>query len=187
MASFINRPLAVNLAGGPETPAKSTPVFAVKLIISRDHRMVALFILFHEPQSRNVSSLHYSWMRRARAAATIGVAAERLRRRRRTISEAVEQRIMVMTRKNGPIIDRPRKDQRSDPKAEHRLTPSEIRGSVAPFLLGKRSQAAEEAFTRLGMTRTKTTTASSLRRSRGAEIRRLGDSGIHERGPSYSA
>src|SRR5256714_12032811 len=88
---------------------------------------------------------------------------------------------MVMTRKKLiRVIDRD-KIKEAIQKAEHR-TSGEIRVSVAPFFWGNVHKAAEKAFTRLGMTRTKDHNAILFfvvpaRR----KFVVLGDSGIHER------
>jgi uncharacterized membrane protein len=86
-----------------------------------------------------------------------------------------------MTRKKLiQIIDRD-KIKEAIQKAEHR-TSGEIRVSVAPFFWGNVHKAAEKAFVRLGMTRTKDRNGVLLfvvpaRR----KFVVLGDSGIHER------
>src|SRR5713101_3931583 len=88
---------------------------------------------------------------------------------------------MVMTRKKMIRIIDQQKIKEAIQKAEHR-TSGEIRVSVARFFWGNVHKAAEKAFARLGMTRT---------RDRNAVLffvvparRRfvvLGDSAIHER------
>src|SRR5262245_40706666 len=88
---------------------------------------------------------------------------------------------MVMTRKKwirGTDTDKIKDAIR---KAEHR-TSGEIRVSVAPFFWGNVRKAAERAFTRLGMTRTKDRNGILFfvvpsRR----KFVVLGDSGIHQR------
>jgi uncharacterized membrane protein len=88
---------------------------------------------------------------------------------------------MVMTRKRLiRVIDR-EKIKAAIQKAEHR-TSGEIRVSVAPFFWGNVHKAAEKAFERLGMTRTKDRNGILFfvvpaRR----KFVVLGDSGIHER------
>jgi uncharacterized membrane protein len=88
---------------------------------------------------------------------------------------------MVMTRKKLiQVIDRD-KIREAIEKAEHR-TSGEIRVSVAPFFWGNVRKAAEKAFDRLGMTRTKDRNGVLFfvvpaRR----KFVVLGDSGIHER------
>jgi uncharacterized membrane protein len=88
---------------------------------------------------------------------------------------------MVMTRKKLiQLIDRD-KIREAIEKAEHR-TSGEIRVSVAPFFWGNVRKAAEKAFERLGMTRTKDRNGVLFfvvpaRR----KFVVLGDSGIHER------
>jgi uncharacterized membrane protein len=88
---------------------------------------------------------------------------------------------MVMTRKKLiRVIDRD-KIKEAIQKAEHR-TSGEIRVSVAPFFWGNVQKAAEKAFDRLGMTRTKDRNGILFfvvpaRR----KFVVLGDSGIHER------
>lgn len=88
---------------------------------------------------------------------------------------------MVMTRKKlMRIIDRD-KIKEAIEKAEHR-TSGEIRVSVAPFFWGNIEKAADKAFARLGMTRTKEHNGVLFfvvpsRR----KFVVLGDSGIHER------
>jgi uncharacterized membrane protein len=93
---------------------------------------------------------------------------------------------MVMTRKKLiRTIDR-EKIKEAIQKAEHR-TSGEIRVSVAPFFWGNVHKAAEKAFARLGMTRTKDRNAVLFfvvpaRR----KFVVLGDSAIHERvGPEF--
>jgi uncharacterized membrane protein len=87
---------------------------------------------------------------------------------------------MVMTRKKlVQIIDRD-KIKEAIQKAEHR-TSGEIRVSVAPFFWGNVHKAAEKAFARLGMMRTKDRNGVLLfvvpaRR----KFVVLGDTGIHE-------
>ena len=78
------------------------------------------------------------------------------------------------------VIDRD-KIKEAIQKAEHR-TSGEIRVSVAPFFWGNVHKAAEKAFERLGMTRTKDRNSILFfvvpaRR----KFVVLGDSGIHER------
>ena len=88
---------------------------------------------------------------------------------------------MVMTRRKLiRAIDRD-KIKEAIQKAEHR-TSGEIRVSVAPFFWGNVHKAAEKAFERLGMTRTKDRNSILFfvvpaRR----KFVVLGDSGIHER------
>jgi len=88
---------------------------------------------------------------------------------------------MVMTRKKLiQLIDRERIKEAIE-RAEHR-TSGEIRVSVAPFFWGNVRKAAEKAFDRLGMTRTKDRNGVLFfvvpaRR----KFVVLGDSGIHER------
>ena len=88
---------------------------------------------------------------------------------------------MVMTRKKLiQLIDRERIKEAIE-RAEHR-TSGEIRVSVAPFFWGNVQKAAEKAFDRLGMTRTKDRNGVLFfvvpaRR----KFVVLGDSGIHER------
>ena len=88
---------------------------------------------------------------------------------------------MVMTRKKLiQVIDRD-KIKDAIQRAEHR-TSGEIRVSVAPFFWGNVRKAAEKAFDRLGMTRTKDRNGVLFfvvpaRR----KFVVLGDSGIHER------
>ena len=88
---------------------------------------------------------------------------------------------MVMTRKKLiQLIDRERIKEAIE-RAEHR-TSGEIRVSVAPFFWGNVRKAAEKAFQRLGMTRTKDRNGVLFfvvpaRR----KFVVLGDSGIHER------
>src|SRR5262245_30011081 len=91
------------------------------------------------------------------------------------------QRIMVMTRKKLlQVIDR-EKIKHTIESAE-RLTSGEICVSVAPLFWGSVEKAAEKAFVRLGMTRTKDRNGVLFfvvpsRR----KFVVLGDSGIHER------
>ena len=86
-----------------------------------------------------------------------------------------------MTRKKLiQLIDRERIKEAIE-RAEHR-TSGEIRVSVAPFFWGNVQKAAEKAFERLGMTRTKDRNGVLFfvvpaRR----KFVVLGDSGIHER------
>src|SRR5215472_3688707 len=88
---------------------------------------------------------------------------------------------MVMTRKKLiRVIDR-EKIKEAIQNAEHR-TSGEIRVSVAPFFWGNVHKAAEKAFERLGMTRTKDRNGILFfvvpaRR----KFVVLGDRGIHER------
>jgi uncharacterized membrane protein len=88
---------------------------------------------------------------------------------------------MVMTRKKlMQLIDR-EKIKEAIQKAEHQ-TSGEIRVSVAPFFWGNVHKAAEKAFTRLGMTRTKDHNGILFFVVPGRrKFVVLGDSGIHER------
>jgi len=88
---------------------------------------------------------------------------------------------MVMTRKRLIRTIDHEKIKEAIQKAEHR-TSGEIRVSVAPFFWGNVHKAAEKAFARLGMTRTKDRNSVLFfvvpaRR----KFVVLGDSAIHER------
>ena len=88
---------------------------------------------------------------------------------------------MVMSHKKLiRIIDR-EKIKEAIQKAEHR-TSGEIRVSVAPFFWGNVHKAAEKAFDRLGMTRTKDRNGILFFVVPGRrKFVVLGDRGIHER------